>query len=1073
MKQLIKQHSRRLCSLLLAVSLCLSTMNVTAFATEKTTAEQYAELHTYAATLNEDDYTVESWEEFNTLWSVISSINDISELSESLQEIWFTKLSDAINGLVPAGEEGGEGGSGGEIGDGNDDEEIDTKTNYEKYLELIEYAENLDESLYTEESWAAFQKKFAEVYSYYLPQAEALYERDGDIPYNYYNGNLETFLKLLYFKDTETVTLKHEETGIQIISNNYDLVENAWVDVIKYDYSNWPYDLKGSWKTNITTTSAIYSAYEITVKDSDGNAADVARNYEITVPIPKEYDLNKLNVAITQKSGARFEPDYVIDAEHRVLTISFIDYYATLANGGMVFFSNPIDTIDVSTLSDGVYKVNADFVKHSDAGISSMADGTLEATAILVKNGDDVDIYLSFVPIDYLGAPSYTGGLWCEVGEKADGMLDESSMTVLAYYCNADGSLMDNEIYDAITEIACVKLIKLALSNNCKNDAGGYTLAVSSPAMASMNNMAFEEIIVDDLLVNLLISNPEYLGSVEYAQDKIPVYDKSALRKEIEFAKIFYEQEYTASSYKKLEDAVKTAESVYTAAYSDAVSASDAYKEQIELLKTAIANLEESTEMTKAKEELQQAIDTAKAVQIGNKTESAYTKLQSAIMAAENVLNNASSGVNTINAARAAIEDAVAAFVNSGEASDISKDNLEDGIYSVYADMIKMDRVSKSMADNAINHIVKLEVIDGEYFVTLDFKGITIENRFGYLKNLSYYAEGYTYGPYGTVEGTLISAEVLSTQKDSDGKDVIDQYNDANTLYPDLVKIKIVPSAFADENGYVPLHVFVPIMEAIAEGNGDQDVLMKIDWTTLKATTEDDPGFQPEKPVIQSPAVDITDIATGVKIYADKGVFGEGVKLVVNTVTSGTDYDKATAAIAEIGKKFKLYEIHFEDAGNREVRPNGTVMVSYPIPEGYDATKIVVYRINEDGTKTLIKGLAEGNYYTVVTKSFSLYALVERDSIITDTPVNVNNGQNENNGQTEKSAQTGNNDEAGNDVPTGNNAQTGNNGTNSGNTVSPQTGDNSNLMLWSLILSSAGMFGVMPFMKKRRILKGE
>lgn len=74
-----------------------------------------------------------------------------------------------------------------------------------------------------------------------------------------------------------------------------------------------------------------------------------------------------------------------------------------------------------------------------------------------------------------------------------------------------------------------------------------------------------------------------------------------------------------------------------------------------------------------------------------------------------------------------------------------------------------------------------------------------------------------------------------------------------------------------DEDGYVPLHVFVPVMEDISAGTGDQDVLLKLDWSTLKETTEDDPAFEPEEPVEQSPAVDYTDAATG-----SKGECGQG-----------------------------------------------------------------------------------------------------------------------------------------------------------------------------------------------------
>ena len=223
-------------------------------------------------------------------------------------------------------------------------------------------------------------------------------------------------------------------------------------------------------------------------------------------------------------------------------------------------------------------------------------------------------------------------------------------------------------------------------------------------------------------------------------------------------------------------------------------------------------------------------------------------------------------------------------------------------------------------------------------------------------------------------------------------------------------------------------------MEDISEGAGDQDVLLKLDWSTLKETTEDDPNFEPEKPVEQSPAVDYTDAVTGVKVSADKGVFDEGVQIVISGITKGVDYDVAVASLSDVGKKFKLYEIHFENADGVEVQPNGTVTGYYPIPAGYDEDNVVLYRINEDGTKTLVKGTVENGFYKVITKSFSTYALVEKGSTITD----AQNTQNVANG-------------------------------NNGNTNIPQTGDSSNVTVFALLaLAAAGMMGVTLVTRKRK-----
>lgn len=407
---------------------------------------------------------------------------------------------------------------------------------------------------------------------------------------------------------------------------------------------------------------------------------------------------------------------------------------------------------------------------------------------------------------------------------------------------------------------------------------------------------------------------------------------------------------------------------------------------------------------------------------------------------------------DAVDAMAKRIEEAIASLVLKATDNKPDKNKLDDGVYSIYGEMIKVNRQDKSMSNDAINHTLKLTVENGKYYLTLDFHGLHYLNRFGYLAKLAYYDNGYAYGQYGKIEGSLIPAEVLSTQKNADGSDVIDEFNkdggsSAGLLYPDQMKFPLVSDALNDIDGYVPLHVFVPVMEDISEGTGDQDVLLKLDWSTLTKTTEDDPVFEPDKPVELSPALDIADSATGVKVHADKGVFEEGVKLVVAPITFGADYDNAVSALEEVGKKFKLYEIHFEDADGNEVQPNGTVSVSYSIPAGYDAANVVLYRINDDGSKTLIKGAVDGNYYTVITKSFSTYALVEKESVITDDQ-NTQNVDNNNNSNVPSSPQTGIN--------------------------TPQTGDNSNIALWLMLMfASAGMLVVLTLTRKRRVSEGE
>lgn len=70
--------------------------------------------------------------------------------------------------------------------------------------------------------------------------------------------------------------------------------------------------------------------------------------------------------------------------------------------------------------------------------------------------------------------------------------------------------------------------------------------------------------------------------------------------------------------------------------------------------------------------------------------------------------------------------------------------------------------------------------------------------------------------------------------------------DDFGTDYPDIVTFELIPEALND--GYVPLQVFVPIMDSISAGTGTQPVFLALDWSTLKAVEDNDPAFGEEDP---------------------------------------------------------------------------------------------------------------------------------------------------------------------------------------------------------------------------------
>lgn len=167
----------------------------------------------------------------------------------------------------------------------------------------------------------------------------------------------------------------------------------------------------------------------------------------------------------------------------------------------------------------------------------------------------------------------------------------------------------------------------------------------------------------------------------------------------------------------------------------------------------------------------------------------------------------------------------------------LDKNQLADGIYSITGKMVKVDKVTASMADQAINHTIKLTVKNENYFLTLDFTGLDIGGNYGYMGNLSYYLDGYSQNTYGAITGTLQSAVIDAYQTASDGTKISDRYG---TDYPKKVTFALISQAVRD--GYVPLQVNVPIMDQIA-GAGTQQMFLALDWSSLKVTKADDPAF--------------------------------------------------------------------------------------------------------------------------------------------------------------------------------------------------------------------------------------
>lgn len=154
---------------------------------------------------------------------------------------------------------------------------------------------------------------------------------------------------------------------------------------------------------------------------------------------------------------------------------------------------------------------------------------------------------------------------------------------------------------------------------------------------------------------------------------------------------------------------------------------------------------------------------------------------------------------------------------------------LTDGTYTITGNMLKTDKKSSSMSDKAINHNILLRVKNGKYTLILDFSGLTVGSAKGYLGRLKYFKAGYKVTKNGVPQGKTAAAKIVSFQK-KNGKKLTDTYG---TNYPKKVSFHMIKEA--KKNGYVPMQVFVPIMDAISKGSGTQPVYLKLDLNSIVA----------------------------------------------------------------------------------------------------------------------------------------------------------------------------------------------------------------------------------------------
>lgn len=283
---------------------------------------------------------------------------------------------------------------------------------------------------------------------------------------------------------------------------------------------------------------------------------------------------------------------------------------------------------------------------------------------------------------------------------------------------------------------------------------------------------------------------------------------------------------------------------------------------------------------------------------------------------------------------------------------------LSDGVYKVQGEMVKVNKVDYSMSNNAINHNIKLTVKNGLPYISMNFNGMNVSGLRGYLKNLNYYRTGFTFDKYGNPVGNLAEVNIDSYQQFSDGSMFSDDFD---TDYPNDITFPLVREAIedGDDCNYVPLQVYVPVMEALSAGSGKQNVFLKLNYSTITKTTNDDKDFaETEAPILKEQPQTITGVSTS---YSKK--VGEKFTLAAKAKT-GLTFKSDKTSVATVDSK-----------GVVTLKGVGTakITITAKAENGYqEATKTVTIKVSK-GNQT-ISGVKTSYTVALGSKAFSLGA---------------------------------------------------------------------------------------------------
>ena len=159
--------------------------------------------------------------------------------------------------------------------------------------------------------------------------------------------------------------------------------------------------------------------------------------------------------------------------------------------------------------------------------------------------------------------------------------------------------------------------------------------------------------------------------------------------------------------------------------------------------------------------------------------------------------------------------------------------------------------------------------------------------------------------------------------------------------------------------------------------------------------TEDSQINEKEQEIKTSKTIsDLTEKVSIILSENEKNVTESSTVKAKKINSDETKYKEVEKAMQKIIKtltfKMTLYDINIYgniSVDGKTLQPSDSVKLVLPIPDGYDKTKLVVYRMEDNGSLDKLNYKIDNNDIIVETNHFSLYAIVEDSSLgVTKNP---------------------------------------------------------------------------------------